>query len=139
MIRKFIHMLVATIMGMGFSSCNCLVQNKKTQENQIAIIQCDVAEFEKIIRSENVRLVDARTPEEYRQGNIAGALLIDVRSRDFVQTAQTKLNPGQPVAIYCRSGVRSMQAAKILVEKGLAKKIYNLKGGYTAYKAAKGL
>ncbi len=130
---------MVAIVGVGFASCNCLVQNKTTQGNQTAIIQSDVTEFEKIIHREGVQLVDARTSEEYRQGNIAGALLIDVRSQDFVQMAKAKLKPGQPVAIYCRSGVRSMQAANILVENGLAKKIYNLKGGYTAYKAAKGL
>jgi rhodanese-related sulfurtransferase len=43
-----------------------------------------------------------------------------------------KLDKKKPVAVYCRSGMRSANAANILKEMGF-KKIYNLDGGYLAW------
>lgn len=64
------------------------------------------------------QLVDVRTPAEYGQGFICNAVLIDVQSVDFDSIVKADLDPSRPLAVYCRSGVRSKQAIERLSEMG---------------------
>lgn len=90
----------------------------------------NATEFSQLIQSNKpVQLVDVRTPEEFEAGHIPGAILIDVKSADFDRQAEKKLKKDLPVAVYCRSGMRSLKAAGQLKDKGF-KTIYNLKGGF---------
>ncbi len=92
----------------------------------------DISEFAKFITNDDVQLVDVRTPEEYNEGHIKGAKNINVFDQDFVEEATAELDKSQPVAVYCRSGKRSAEAAKKLEEKGF--KVTNLVGGILAWK-----
>jgi rhodanese-related sulfurtransferase len=96
------------------------------------IITQSVADFGKTIKGKKVQLVDVRTPEEFAEGNIQGAANMDVKNENF-RSQVAKLDKKRPVAVYCRSGKRSMTAANILSEMGF-KKIYNLDGGFLAWK-----
>lgn len=89
-------------------------------------------EFENEIKADSVQLLDVRTPQEYAEGHIAGALNIDVKSDDFRQIAEKELSKDSTILVYCRSGRRSMDAAEILT--GLGYKVVNLKGGITEWK-----
>ena len=91
-------------------------------------ISLDADGFEnKINETPNPQLVDVRTFEEYRAGYLVGAMLMDVRRTTF-QTQIQRLDRERPVFVYCRSGRRSLDAAKIL-ERNDFKVVYNLKGG----------
>ncbi|MFV0572277.1 MAG: rhodanese-like domain-containing protein [Xanthomarina gelatinilytica] len=57
------------------------------------------------------QIIDVRTPEEFQEGHIEGALNIDFYSEDFEKEFH-KLDKEQPVYLYCRSGYRSNQSAK---------------------------
>ncbi|UOB16303.1 rhodanese-like domain-containing protein [Abyssalbus ytuae] len=81
-------------------------------------------------------LVDVRTPEEYEEGHLPGAVNIDVLNDNFIKKTG-KLKKTAPVYLYCRSGKRSLKAAKILDSLGY-KKIYNLDGGFLAWKESGG-
>lgn len=74
-------------------------------------------EFEEAITKSEVQLIDVRTPEEYQSGHIRKAINIDVKSSSFSVKILT-LNKTIPVAVYCRSGMRSKAAAEILLRKG---------------------
>ena len=100
---------------------------------QNAIHLVDVATFKTAITAENVQLIDVRTPEEYAEGHIENAKLINFMADDF-STAILKANKDQPVYIYCRSGTRSGKAAKRMKELGF-KSIYDLDGGFKAWEA----
>jgi rhodanese-related sulfurtransferase len=100
-------------------------------QTQAGIITQDVAAFKKTIASKKVQLLDVRTPVEFSDGNITGSTNMDVKSNQFKDMAG-KLDKKKPVAVYCRSGMRSATAANILKEMGF-KKIYNLDGGYLAW------
>ena len=77
----------------------------------------DALQFAEVIANKDVQLVDARTPEEFSEGHIPGALNIDVKSADFdAQIAQ--LDTSRPVAVYCRSGRRSKLAAERMTNAG---------------------
>lgn len=93
----------------------------------------DADEFETIIGAEGVQLVDVRRQEEYAAGHIPGALLLDVTRADFLDKATLALDHKKPVAVYCRSGRRSVTAANILVKKGY--KVVNLRGGWLEWSA----
>ncbi|WP_081964279.1 rhodanese-like domain-containing protein [Porphyromonas macacae] len=56
-----------------------------------------------------------------------------------MKNVEKKLNKNLPVAVYCRSGARSAKAAKLLINNGFSGPVYNLSGGYLAYKKEKGL
>jgi len=92
-------------------------------------------EFEQIIAGQDVQLVDVRTPEEFDQGYIVGAMNIDWRSESFADDAVRMLDPSKTVAVYCRAGRRSHAAAGKLYKMGY-KHIVELQGGFEAWQAA---
>lgn len=80
----------------------------------------------------NLNLVDVRTKAEHQQQNIKGSVNIDVFNSEFENLCQSKIDPEEPILLYCRSGQRSMNAARKLEKIGF-KDIYNLKGGMIAW------
>ena len=86
------------------------------------------AQFEELIKSPNVQLVDVRTLAEHMEGHIPGSLNINVKDEEgFPAAVDDLLDKGREVAVYCRSGRRSRTAAELLVKKGF--KVYNLDKG----------
>ena len=77
----------------------------------------DARTFAEVIANDKVQFIDARTPEEYTQGHIPGAVNIDVNNPDF-DTHIKGLDKKRPVAVYCRSGRRSKIAAERLAKQG---------------------
>jgi len=90
-------------------------------------INMNADDFETFISTADVQLVDVRTAEEYAEGHINGAVLLDVKRDDFIANAFKVLNKDKPVAVYCRSGKRSANAADQLTRQGF--KVANLKDG----------
>lgn len=62
-------------------------------------------------------LLDVRRPEEYAEGYIPGAVLCPNELIGNTLPAVVK-DPNQLILIYCRSGIRSKQAAKKLAKAG---------------------
>jgi len=86
-----------------------------------------VDEFSKLIKQKDVQILDVRTPEEYAEGHIKGALLANYNGETFKEDALKVLDKSKKVAIYCRSGRRSALAAEILSKEGFT--LYNLETG----------
>lgn len=59
-------------------------------------------------------VIDVRTPAEYAEGHVVGALLIDVQAADFADRI-AELDADEPYLVYCRSGNRSAVAAEQMV------------------------
>ena len=96
------------------------------------IVSVSAPEFDKEIKADSVQLLDVRTPQEYAEGHIDGALNINVQSEDFQKMAEKDLSKDATILVYCRSGRRSMDAAEILTKLGY--KVVNLKGGIIEWK-----
>jgi phage shock protein E len=62
------------------------------------------------------RLVDVRTPEEFAQGHIAGAVNIPVEDLD--RRMGELGSKAKSLVVYCRSGSRSGSAARMLASAG---------------------
>jgi len=69
-------------------------------------------------------LIDVRTPEEFASGHIAGAINIPVEE---IGARLDEIPRDVPVVLYCRSGNRSAQAARIL-DGGGFEQVYDLGG-----------
>jgi rhodanese-related sulfurtransferase len=83
---------------------------------------------------DGITVIDVRTQEEYDEGHIDGATVIDFYAPDFAdQVAQ--LDPEGEYLVYCRSGNRSGQAVAIMQQAGIDN-IYDMDGGIVAYSAA---
>ena len=94
----------------------------------------DVQGFAELIEDTSVVVLDVRTAAEFAEGHIQGAILIDQGQSDFVEKAQAILSIDKKIAIYCRSGRRSANAAGKLADAGY--KCVNLKGGIIAWQGA---
>jgi rhodanese-related sulfurtransferase len=94
----------------------------------------DVQGFSELVADSNVVVLDVRTVAEFTEGHIEGAILIDQGQSDFVEKAKATLPIEKKIAIYCRSGRRSANAAGRLADIGY--KCVNLKGGIIAWKDA---
>ncbi len=80
-------------------------------------------------------LLDVRTPREVEKGAIEGAENLNFHSSDFKERLLEKVDPNRRVLVYCASGGRSGKTAEILKNEGDVQQVYDLKGGYKAWKA----
>lgn len=90
-----------------------------------------VEDYEKAIADTTIVRVDVRTAEEYADGHIEGAMNIDVLKDDFEQKAVATLPKDKTIALNCRSGKRSKNAAQILVKNGYT--VIELDAGYNGW------
>lgn len=82
----------------------------------------------------DVRVLDVRTPEEYAEGHVAGATLIDFYAPDFADRI-AELDREATYVVYCRSGNRSGQATALMAQQGFAS-VNDVDGGVVAWEAA---
>ena len=95
----------------------------------------DVAEFAKAVADTSYVVLDVRTQAEHAEGHIPGTHFnIDVLEDSYTETALKTLPKDKPVAIYCRTGNRSKNAARILAEKGY--EVLELGSGFRGWVSA---
>lgn len=94
----------------------------------------DVQGFSELVADSNVVVLDVRTVAEFTEGHIERAILIDQGQSDFIEKAKSTLPIEKKIAVYCRSGRRSANAAGKLADIGY--KCVNLKGGIIAWNDA---
>lgn len=115
-------------------SCARIMSKSSTRGDKVLLTpyaSVNADEFQSLIADPNVQLLDVRTQEEFDEGHIAGALLVDVNDSAFVGKAMAVLDVNRAVAVYCRSGRRSARAASLLSENRF--KVTNLNGGVIAW------
>ena len=113
---------------MGFSLFGLFAQAKKFKT-------VDVAEFAEAVADTSYIVLDVRTPAEHAEGHIPGTRFnIDVLEDNYTETALKTLPKDKPVALYCRSGNRSKNAARILAQHGY--QVLELGTGFRGWTAA---
>lgn len=117
---KYYLTCLLTVLGLTSACCQQKYEN------------IDVQGFATLIADSDVVVLDVRTAAEFKEGHIQGAILIDQKQDDFVDKVKAVIPMDKKVAIYCRSGRRSANAAGKLVDIGY--KCVNLKGGIMAWK-----
>lgn len=81
-------------------------------------------------QKKGMMLLDVRTDEEYKKGHIPGAVHVPLAD---IGDKVKKLKKDKDLVVYCQTGNRSIWAIKRLMGMGY-KNLYNLKGGYNAWK-----
>lgn len=80
------------------------------------------------LRKKGVKIIDVRSPQEYKEGHIDGA--ISIPEYEIKKTGEKLLkNKDEKIILYCSSGTRSKKAQKILQKLGY-KRVFNLYEGY---------
>ena len=110
---------------------SCTMSFSKEVHGEGKITSLSVEAFADSISVQGVQLVDVRTPDEYNAGNIPGSVNIDVMTGRFADEAAAVLDKERTVAVYCRSGNRSKNAAKMLSMMGY--NVLELDKGYNAW------
>lgn len=102
-----------------------------------AVTQLDPTETHDRVRKKTLVLVDVRTEEEWRGGVARGARMVTLGDPRMVDTIYgfLKEDTSRPVAVICRSGMRSARAAKLLAGAGFTD-VSNVRGGMMAWTAA---
>jgi len=72
-----------------------------------------------------VQFIDVRTPKEYTANHRKPFKNIPLAN---MKTRSSELDKEQEVVVICQSGMRSMQAAKLLKKQGF-EKVTNVRGG----------
>lgn len=83
--------------------------------------------YAKIYSDPTAYILDVRTPEEYAQGHLQGAHLLDWLNNISFRKEATKLDKSKTIYAYCRSGARSAEAAQYLAS--LEYKAVDMDGG----------
>lgn len=118
-LRSIYFMFFVCVSLLGMMACSSKDKDKFTN------LSSD--EFERLIEDRNVQRLDVRTVAEYSEGHIPGSININILDDKFSSAADAVLDKSQPVAVYCKSGRRSRNAARLLVKKGYV--VYNLDKG----------
>jgi rhodanese-related sulfurtransferase len=113
-------------------SCLLAILGLTTACGQKNYEDADVRDFAELIEKYDVVVLDVRTADEFKEGHIEKALNIDVKQDDFIEKATATLPKDKIIAVYCRSGRRSANAANQLSSMGY--QLVNLKGGIMAWK-----
>lgn len=82
----------------------------------------DTATFKAMLEKHDGVLIDVRTPQEWANGHIKGAINIDFRSPDFEKKIMA-LDKKKTYYLYCATGARSGSASKFMLEHGFCKVI----------------
>jgi phage shock protein E len=118
--------LIAVVML--FASCGA------TQVKNYKNVNVNKAE-EIINTTEEIVVLDVRTPQEFKDGHIENSINIDIFSNDFDAQIQ-ELDKSKTYVVICRSGGRSANASNKMVTMGFDD-IYNVEGGFIAWSGAK--
>lgn len=79
-------------------------------------------------------LLDVRTPEEFAEGHIPGAVLLPY-DQLAARWKEAGLDPSQPIVVYCRSGRRAGIAERQLVAELGFTDVRHLAGDWLDWKA----
>ena len=101
-----------------------------------ALTNVNPAKAKKIINNNpNVGILDVRTPAEFEEGHIKGAINVDFKAPDFAEQL-AKVDNHKAYILHCRSGRRSSSAIPLL-RKNNFRTIYHLDKGFNAWTKAK--
>ena len=103
--------------------------NTSGEIHNVSVVEFD--SLTKVLKG-NYLLLDVRSPEEWSEGIMPGATLINYYDDSFSQSLAS-LPKSDNILVYCKAGGRSSEAAEQLKNLGF-KNIYNLDGGMDAWK-----
>ena len=77
-------------------------------------------------------VLDVRTPEDYEEGHIENAYLLNIKSKDFGDELE-RMDKNRKYFVYCKTGRKSRKAVELMKERGY-KEAHNIVGGMDKWK-----
>lgn len=119
----FIFVAVAALALAACSSSTAVIETVPAQEA-----------YDQLTADSEAVLLDIRTPEEFAEARVPGAVNIDFYAPDFAdQLAELDLDGSY--VVYCRSGSRSAEAMPIFEDLGFTA-VTEVDGGIVAWNQA---
>ncbi|MDD2798359.1 MAG: rhodanese-like domain-containing protein [Bacteroidales bacterium] len=103
-------------------------------QNKKEVVSSDVVTM--LQKDKKLVVLDVRSPEEFSEGHIKGALNIDIRQSDATAKID-KLDKNAKYIVHCRTNHRSSMAVSYMMQKGF-KTIFQMMDGFSGW-AANGL
>ncbi|MBL0064757.1 MAG: rhodanese-like domain-containing protein [Bacteroidetes bacterium] len=118
---KLLSLFLVLSLAGGTIAC----QQGTKSNNEINTVSA--TDFKSLVDQQSGIILDVRTPEEFAEGHIPGAINMDVNGPNFKDEVG-KLDKGKAYEVYCRSGKRSLKASEMMQSEGFTK-VTNLDGG----------
>ena len=96
-------------------------------------VKVDAAE--KLVKEKKITVLDVRTPDEFAEGHIAGAVNIDLLKGAEFESKVKEMDKSKPYLVHCQSGGRSNRALAVFKKLGF-EQIFHLDGGLGGWQAA---
>lgn len=105
-----------------------LKESKKSHSKSNNVKVHEVVKLmEEYKKSEKLVILDVRTPEEYENGCLPGALNIDIQDKSFYKTIKP-LDKSKMYIVYCKSGIRSEEAISVMNKLGFKNVLHMFEG-----------
>ncbi|MFK8037943.1 MAG: rhodanese-like domain-containing protein [Crocinitomicaceae bacterium] len=125
-------LFVFTACSQSSSNETKVPHNSEVKDQTQTIQRVSNADFKDYMaNNKDYILVDIRTPKEFDEGTISGAININSSSRSFKEELN-KLDKSRPVLMFCQSGGRSGRALPVFKSLGF-EFVLELQGGYGGY------
>lgn len=99
-----------------------------------AVQKIDVDQFDQKRQEKDAVVLDVRTPKEYADGHVPGAVNLDIHDPEFDQKL-SHLDKSKTYLVHCAKGVRSAAASRKMAGMGFAG-LFDFHGGFTAWENA---
>lgn len=124
-----IKLKLGVVLWVLFISLGCNSKPPLNEQEKSAIHVVMPTEFKE--KSINQVIIDIRTPQEFSQGHIEGAININYYDHSFMEQIG-KYDKSKPIFLYCRSGNRTSSAAAKIAKVGF-EEVYDLQGGIMSW------
>lgn len=108
-----------------------LILHAAAQQPQVRYHNITNREAARLMLSDQVVVLDVRTPEEFAQGHLKNARLLNFYDKSFAEQLD-KLDKNKTYLVYCHAGGRSAQAAQMMIDKGFTA-VYHLPEGFSKW------
>jgi rhodanese-related sulfurtransferase len=127
-------LFLSTFSALALISCDQASPVAETAAPAAGPIDLDGAKAAEVLASDpSITVLDVRTPEEFAEGHIKGAVNIDFNGDDFEKKI-AGLDPAKPYLMHCAAGGRSGQALPVF-EKLKFTQLYHLSTGFGGWVA----
>lgn len=116
------------VAGLALAVTSLLSGCATTSSAASGVTEVDAQGFLSAAAQPGVVIVDVRSPQEYAEGHLPGAVNISVEAADFADRIG-QLDPSAPTLVYCRSGRRSTIAADLMTQAGFTNVVNFSSGG----------
>lgn len=132
--EQLFGVLIAVLVVLGLGILLLIKSGGNSEEVNSPISKVSAEEFMTEIEEDDAIILDIRTPDEFNESKIAGAVNIDFYETDFRDKLEA-LDKGGNYKVYCNSGNRSADAMIIMEDLGFTN-VTELLGGIQAWVGA---